>query len=78
MGERKHPWQLPTVVFEELSQLTVQEDYTVGVLIYCLNGLNWSIICVEASEDLPQACMPGPVKRLPEVYEVLEQLVLVL
>ena len=33
---------------------------------------------VEASEDLPQACMPDFVKHLLEVYEVMEQIALVL
>ena len=44
----------------------------------CLNGFNYSFLHVEASEDLPQACMPHSVKRLPEVYEVVEQIDLVL
>ena len=42
---------------EELPQLTVQEDYTDGVLIQCLNGSNQTFIHVEASENLLQACM---------------------
>ena len=41
-------------------------------------GLNQSFLYVEASEDLQQACMPGSVKRLLEVYEVVEQIALVL
>ena len=44
----------------------------------CLNGSNYSFIYVVASEDLPQACMPDSVKRLLEVYEVGEQITLVL
>ena len=32
---------------------------------------------VEASEDLPQAYMPGTVTRLFELYEVVKQIVLV-
>ena len=37
-----------------------------------------SFLCVEASVDLPQACMTDSVKRLLEVYEVVEQVTLVL
>ena len=33
---------------------------------------------IEASEDLPQACVPDAVKRRLEVYEVVEQTALVL
>ena len=35
-------------------------------------------MCVGALEDLPQACMPDSVKRLLEVNEAVEQIVLVL
>ena len=41
-------------------------------------GLNQSFLYVEASEDLPQACMPYSVKRLLEVDEVVEHIALVL
>ena len=44
----------------------------------CLNGLNQSFLYVETSEDLPQACMPDSTKRLLGVYEVVEQIALVL
>ena len=37
-----------------------------------------SFLYVEASVDLAQACMPDSVKRLLEVYEVVEQIALVL
>ena len=37
-----------------------------------------SFLCVEVSVDLPQACMTDSVKRLLEVYEVVEQIALVL
>ena len=40
--------------------------------------MNQSSIYVEASEDLPQAFVPDFVKRLLEVYEVVEQIALVL
>ena len=43
-----------------------------------LDGLNQSFLYVEASEDLPKACMPDSVKCLLEIYEVVEQVVLVL
>ena len=33
-----------------------------------------SLLYVEASEDLLQACMPDSVKCLLEVYEVVEQI----
>ena len=46
--------------------------------MYCLNGLSQFFLYVKASEDLPQACMPDSVKHLLEVYEVVEQIVLVL
>ena len=41
-----------------------------------LNGLNQTFLYVEASVDLPQACMPDSVKSLLEVYVVVEQMVL--
>ena len=44
----------------------------------CLDGLNQSFLYVEASEDLPRACMPDSVKRLLEIYNVVEQVALVL
>ena len=37
-----------------------------------------SVLLVEASEDLPQARMPDSFKRLFEVYEVVEQIALML
>ena len=63
---------------EELPKLTVQEDCTAGVLIQCLNGLNQTFLYVEASENLSQVCIPDSVKLLLEVYEVVEQIALVL
>ena len=39
----------------------------------CLNGSNYSFIYVVASEDLPQAYMPDTVKRLLEVYKLLNR-----
>ena len=44
----------------------------------CLNGLNQSFLYVETSEDLSQACVPKSFKCLLEVYEVVEQIALVL
>ena len=38
--------------------------------------MNQSFVHVEVSEDLPQACMPDPVKRLREAYEAVEQIAL--
>ena len=38
--------------------------------------LNQTLLYVEASDDLPQACMLDSVKRLLEVYEVVEQITL--
>ena len=35
--------------------------------------MDQSFLYVEASEDLPQTCMPVSVKGLLEVYEVVEQ-----
>ena len=58
--------------------LNVEENCIAGVLILCVLGLNWSFIYAEASEDLQQACLPDSVKRLFEVYEVVEQFMLVL
>ena len=37
-----------------------------------LNDLDQSFRYVEASRDLPLACMPDAIKRLLEVYEVVE------
>ena len=37
-----------------------------------------SFIYVEASYDVPQACVPDSDKRLLEVHEVVEQIALVL
>ena len=55
------------------------KECIVGVLILCLNGLNQSLLYhAEASEDLPQACMLVSVKCLLTVYEVVEQIALVL
>ena len=51
--------------------MTVKKDCTARVLVECLNGLNF--FSVEASEDVPQACIPDSVKRLLEVYKVVEQ-----
>ena len=58
--------------------MTVEEDCTAAVFILPLNGLNQSFLYVEASEDLLQVCMQDPVKHLLEIYEVVEQIVLVL
>ena len=63
---------------EELHWPTVQDSCAAGVLIQGLNGLNQSFLYVEASEDLPQAYMPDSVKCLLKVFEVVEQIVLVL
>ena len=38
--------------------------------MHCLNSLNQTILYVEASEHLPQTCMPDSVKRLLEVFEL--------
>ena len=43
----------------------------------CLNDLNQTFLYIDASEGLPQACMPDSVKRFLEVYEVVEQTALV-
>ena len=40
--------------------------------------LELSFVYSEASEDLPQACMPDSVKYLLEVYKVVELIALVL
>ena len=58
--------------------MTAQEDCTAKILMQSLNGLNRLFFYVEAFEDLPQACMTDSEKRLLEVYEVLEQIALVL
>ena len=58
--------------------LNVEENCIAGVLILCVLGLKWSFIYAEASEDLQQACMSDSVKRLLEVYEVVENIALVL
>ena len=42
-----------------------------------LGGLIKSLLYVEASEDLSQACRLDSVKRLLEVYEVVEEIELV-
>ena len=47
-------------------------------MIWRMDGLNQSFLYVEASEDLRQACMPDFVKFLHEVYEVVEQILLML
>ena len=76
-----HVYLLQTVVTclsGRTSQLTIQEDCTAGILIQCLRGLNQSFPCVEASEDLLQACMPDSVKRLLEIYDVVGQIAQVL
>ena len=44
----------------------------------CVCGLNQTVLYDEAFEDLSQVCMSGSVKRLLEVYEVAEQIALVL
>ena len=51
-------------------------DHSVAHPSRCPGG--WSFLHVKASEDLPQACMPDSVKRLLAVYEVVEQIALVL
>ena len=54
---------------------------TAGVLMYRFNCMNFSFLSVEPSEDLPQACRPDSfvfIKRLLEVYEVVEQITLML
>ena len=40
--------------------------------------MNQTFLYVEASENLSQACIPDSVKLLLEVYEVVEQIALVL
>ena len=58
--------------------VTVQEDCCAGVFIQRLDGLNQSFLHVEASEDLPQACMPDSVRHILEACDVVEQIALVL
>ena len=63
---------------EELSWLTAQEDCSARVPKECLNGFNQSFLVVEASEDLPQACMPDSVKGPLQISKDVEQIALVL
>ena len=45
--------------------------------MYCLNGFNQSFIYGETPEDLLKACLPDSVKCLLDVYEAVDQIVLV-
>ena len=42
------------------------------------NGLNQTFLYAEASDDLPQAYMQDSVKSLLKVYEVVEEIALLL
>ena len=44
----------------------------------CPDSLKQSFLYIEVSEDLPQACMSNSIKRLLEIYEVVEQNALML
>ena len=88
VGESIHPWQTPTVVWNQSPMLLLKRTALIIKLSY---SYYYSGLIIEFFDDsdkvgadvvllhgCPQSCMPNPVEGLLEVYEDMVEVLLVL
>ena len=80
VGESRHPCQIPTsnCCFEPVSYAAVEEDCTNGLVIEVFDDSDMVGADVVLLHGCPQSCMQNPVGGLLEVYEDMEEVLLVL
>ena len=66
------------LLFEPVSYAAVEEDGTSGLVIEVFDDLDQVCADVVLLHGCPQSCMPNPVEGLLEVYEDMEEALLVL
>ena len=78
VGESRYPCRTPAVVRNQSPMLLFEEDGTSDLVIAVFDDSDMVGADVVLLHGCPKSCMSNPVEGLPEVYEDLVEVLLVL